>query len=215
MNLNVLSGLPATADGTETGLTALSLDDAGLSASFAQLLGERFTPEGQLKGKPNVAQLLAEDPQISTLSRQQLNQLLTSFSDRGRLLAAPQELDTADDSQTRLTKRDDEQPLHPVDTLDTASLQALFAMLPANVVQSLPGNGVATAAEPNGDETPLTGAASLLATLSENPRYPLPVCQRQNRSRTQTINPPWPPKLTRRRYCLLRPMTIRIAAPPH
>ncbi|CAI1945103.1 Flagellar hook-length control protein [Serratia fonticola] len=169
MNLNVLSGLPATADGTETGLTALSLDDAGLSASFAQLLGERFTPEGQLKGKPNVAQLLAEDPQISTLSRQQLNQLLTSFSDRGRLLAAPQELETADDSQTRLTKRDDEQPLHPVDTLDAASLQALFAMLPATVVQSLPGNGVATVAEPNGDEAPLTGAASLLATLSEKP----------------------------------------------
>ncbi|CAI0738466.1 flagellar hook-length control protein FliK [Serratia fonticola] len=169
MNLNVLSGLPATADGTETGLTALSLDDAGLSASFAQLLGERFMPEGQLKGKPNVAQLLAEDPQISTLSRQQLNQLLTSLSDRGRLLAAPQELDAADDSQTRLTQRDDEQPLHPVDTLDAASLQALFAMLPAAVVQPLPGNGVATAAEPSGDEAPLTGTASLLATLSEKP----------------------------------------------
>lgn len=169
MNLNVLSGLPAAADGTETGLTALSLDDAGLSASFAQLLGERFAPEGQLKGKPNVAQLLAKDPQLSTLSRQQLNQLLTSFSDRGRLLAAPQDLDTADDNQTRLTKRDDEQPLHPVDTLDATSLQALFAMLPAAVVQPLPGNGVATAAEPSGDEVPLTGAASLLATLSEKP----------------------------------------------
>ncbi|ALX95622.1 hypothetical protein AV650_19630 [Serratia fonticola] len=169
MNLNVLSGLPATVDGTETGLTALSLDDAGLSASFAQLLGERFMPEGQLKGKPNVAQLLAEDPQISTLSRQQLNQLLNSLSDRGRLLAAPQELDAADDSQTRLTQRDDEQPLHPVDTLDAASLQALFAMLPAAVVQPLSGNGVATAAEPSGDEAPLTGTASLLATLSEKP----------------------------------------------
>lgn len=169
MNLNVLSGLPAAADGTETGLTALSLDDAGLSASFAQLLGERFAPEGQLKGKPNVAQLLAKDPQLSTLSRQQLNQLLTSFSDRGRLLAAPQDLNTADDNQTRLTKRDDEQPLHPVDTLDAASLQALFAMLPAAVVQPLPGNGVATAAEPSGDEAPLTGAASLLATMSEKP----------------------------------------------
>lgn len=169
MNLNVLSGLPAAADGTETGLTALSLDDAGLSASFAQLLGERFAPEGQLKGKPNVAQLLAKDPQLSTLSRQQLNQLLTSFSDRGRLQAAPQDLDTADDNQTRLTKRDDEQPLHPVDTLDATSLQALFAMLPAAVVQPLPGNGVATAAEPSGDEAPLTGAASLLATLSEKP----------------------------------------------
>lgn len=169
MNLNVLSGLPATVDGTETGLTALSLDDAGLSASFAQLLGERFMPEGQLKGKPNVAQLLAEDPQISTLSRQQLNQLLTSLSDRGRLLAAPQELDAADDSQTRLTQSDDEQPLHPVDTLDAASLQALFAMLPAAVAQPLPGNGVATTAEPSGDEAPLTGAASLLATLSEKP----------------------------------------------
>ncbi|WP_422528589.1 flagellar hook-length control protein FliK [Serratia fonticola] len=169
MNLNVLSGLPATVDGTETGLTALSLDDAGLSASFAQLLGERFMPEGQLKGKPNVAQLLAEAPQISTLSRQQLNQLLTSFSDRGRLLAAPQDLEAADDSQTGLTQRDDEQPSHPVDTLDAASLQALFAMLPAAVVQPLPGNGVATATEPNGDEAPLTGAASLLATLSEKP----------------------------------------------
>ncbi|MBE0152058.1 hypothetical protein FOT80_21975 [Serratia fonticola] len=42
-------------------------------------------------------------------------------------------------------------------------------MLPAAVVQPLPGNGVATAAEPSGDEAPLTGAASLLATLSEKP----------------------------------------------
>ncbi|MGF6191178.1 flagellar hook-length control protein FliK [Serratia sp. 2723] len=169
MNLNVLSGLPATADGTDIGLTALSLDDAGLAASFAQLLGERFAPDGQPTGKPDAAKLLADDPQISALSRQQLNQLLTSFGDRGRLLAAPQDLDAADDSQTRLTNSDDEQPLQPVDTLDLASLQALFAMLPAAVVQPLPGNGVATTAEPSGDETPLTGAASLLTTLSEKP----------------------------------------------
>ncbi|CAM4052286.1 flagellar hook-length control protein FliK [Serratia silvae] len=169
MNLNVLSGLPATADGTGTGLAALSLDDAGLAASFAQLLGERFTPDGQPTGKPNAAQLLVDDPQISALSRQQLNQLLASFSDRGRLLATPQDRDTADDSQTQLNKSDDEQPLQPVDTLDAASLQALFAMLPAAVVQPLPGNGGTAATEPNGDEAPLTGASSLLATLSEKP----------------------------------------------
>jgi flagellar hook-length control protein FliK len=169
MNLNVLAGLPATADGAETGLAALSLDDAGLAASFAQLLGERFTPDGQPTGKPNAAQLLADAPQISALSRQQLNQLLTSFNDRGRLLAVPEDLDAADESQTRLTKSDDEQPLQSVGTLDAASLQALFAMLPAAVVQPLSGNGVANAAEPNGDEAPLTGAASLLATLNEKP----------------------------------------------
>ncbi|WP_411752725.1 flagellar hook-length control protein FliK [Serratia sp. (in: enterobacteria)] len=169
MNLNVLSSLPATADGTDTGLVALSLDDAGLAASFAQLLGERFTPDGQPTGKPNAAQLQADAPHISALSRQQLNPLLTSFSDRGRLLAAPQDLDTVEDSQARLTKNDDEPPLQPVDTLDAASLQALFAMLPAAVVQPLPGNGVTTAAEPNGDEAPLTGASSLLTTLSEKP----------------------------------------------
>jgi flagellar hook-length control protein FliK len=169
MNLNVLAGLPATADGAETGLAALSLDDAGLAASFAQLLGERFTPDGQPTGKPNAAQLLADAPQISALSRQQLNQLLTSFNDRGRLLAVPEDLDAADESQARLTKSDDEQPLQSVGTLDAASLQALFAMLPAAVVQPLSGNGVANAAEPNGDEAPLTGAASLLATLNEKP----------------------------------------------
>lgn len=172
MNLNVLSGLPAATDSTEAGLTSLSLDDAGLAASFAQLLGERFTPDGQLIGKPNAAQLPADALPISTLSRQQLNQLLTSFSDRGRLLAAPQSSDAADDSQTRLTNSDDQQPSRPVETLDAASLQALFAMLPAAVVQPLQGNGGVTAAEPNGDEAPLTGTSSLLATLSEKSALP-------------------------------------------
>lgn len=163
MNLNVLSGLPPAADGTETGLTALSLDEAGIPASFAQLLGERFAPDGQTTGKPNAAQLLAEDPHVPALNRQQLNQLLASFSDRGQLLTAPQDLNAVDDSKNK-----DEKPLQPVDTLDMASLQALFAMLPATVVPPQ-GNGIANAAEPNGDEAPLTAASSLLATLSDKP----------------------------------------------
>lgn len=166
MNLNVLSGLPPTADGTETGLTALSLDDAELAASFAQLLGERFTPDGQLMGKPNAAQLLAADPQIPTLNRQQLNQLLASFSDRGQLLAAPQELAAADDS-----KSNEEKPLQPLDAMDAASLQALFAMLPATVMPPQ-GNEIASADEPNGDEAQLTATSSLLATLSDKPTLP-------------------------------------------
>ena len=172
MNLNVLSGLPTTTDGSQTGLAALSLDDAGLAASFAQLLGERFTPDGQPVGKPNAAQLLADTPQMSSLSRQQLNQLLTSLGDRGRLLAAPQDLDEADDSQTRLTTSDDEQPLQSVDTLDAASLQALFAMLPATVVSPPQATGLTTTAEPNGDETTLSATSSLLATLSEKSALP-------------------------------------------
>lgn len=166
MNLNVLSGLPPTADGTETGLTALSLDDAGLAASFAQLLGERFTPDGQPMGKPNAAQLLAADPQIPTLNRQQLNQLLASFSDRGQLLAAPQELAAADDS-----KSNEEKPLQPLDAMDAASLQALFAMLPVTVMPPQ-GNGIASTDEPNGDEAQLTATSSLLATLSDKPTLP-------------------------------------------
>lgn len=172
MNLNVLSGLPPTADGTETGLAALSLDGAGLAASFAQLLGERFTPDGQPTEKPNAAQLLATDPQIPSLDRQQLSQLLASFSDREQLLTAPLDLDMAEESQNRLTKSEDEQPLPSVDTLAVASLQALFAMLPAAVVSPPQGNGIATTAEPNGDEAPLTATSSLLATLSDKPALP-------------------------------------------
>lgn len=172
MNLNVLSGLPTTTDSTETGLTSLSIDDAGLAASFAQLLGERFSPDGQPTGKPNAAQLLADAPQIASLSRQQLNQLLTSLGDRGRLLAAPQELDETNDRQTRLTNSDDEQPLQSVDTLDAASLQALFAMLPAAVVSPPQAIGLTTTAEPNGDETTLGATSSLLATLSEKSALP-------------------------------------------
>lgn len=168
MNLNVLSGLPPTADGTETGLAALPLDDAGLAASFAQLLGERFMPDGQPTGKPNGAQLLAADLKITPLDRQRLNQLLASFSDRGQLLTAPQDLDVAEDNQI-----DDEQSLQPADTLDAATLQALFAMLPATVMPPQ-GNGIASTAESTGDEAPLAATSSLLATLSDKSALPTP-----------------------------------------
>lgn len=172
MNLNVLSGLLAAGDGTATGVTALSLDDAGLSSQFAQLLGERFAPDGQLKGKLAATQLTANDPEAPALSRQQLNQLLASFNQSGQLLAKPQATNLLADDQTLQADGDDQQPLQLNGTLDAATLQALFAMLPAPVVQPLQGNSLATPAEHSGEDAPLAAASSLLTALSEKPEQP-------------------------------------------
>lgn len=171
MNLNVLSGLLKADDGTATAEAALLLEDAGLSADFAQLLGERFTPVGQQKGKLTAAQLQANDPEAPALSRQQLNQLLASFSDRGQLLVEPKDLDETADSPLPQANNDEDKPLHPVSTLDTATLQALFAMLLAAVVQPLQGNGIAITGESGGKDASLTAASSLLTTLAEKPEF--------------------------------------------
>lgn len=169
MNLNVLSGLLTAGDGTAADVAGLALDDTGLPSDFARLLGERFTPDGQLKGKPIAAQLRADDPEAPALSRQQLNQLLASFSERGQLLSEPQRSDSLSDGKLPLTNGSDEQPLRPNDTLDAATLQALFAMLPTTVAQPLQGNRVATNAEQSVDEAPISAASSLLTALSEKP----------------------------------------------
>ncbi len=173
MNLNVLSRLLAAGDGTATGVAALSPDDAGLSSDFAQLLGERFTPDGQLKGKLSAAQLRANDPETPALSRRQLNQLLASFGDRGQLLAAPQELGAdVDDSELPQTLNDDEKPSQSLETSDAATLQALFAMLPAAVIPAQQGNGLAPTVESSEDDAQLTAASSLPTTFGEKPERP-------------------------------------------
>ncbi|WP_431221967.1 flagellar hook-length control protein FliK [Serratia sp. L9] len=172
MNLNVLSGLLVAGDGTATGVTALSQDDAGLSSQFAQLLGERFAPDGQLSGKLAAAQLSANDPEAPALSRQQLNQLLASFNQSGQFLAKPLPADALADDQNVQAEGDDPRLMPLNDTLDAATLQALFAMLPAPVVQPQQGNALATTAEQSGEDAPLATASSLLTALSDKPELP-------------------------------------------
>jgi flagellar hook-length control protein FliK len=174
MNLNVISALLATGDGKVADEAMLSLDDTELSSSFAQLLGERFIPDGHVKGKLAATPLPNSEPQAPALSRQQLNQLLASFSERGQLLTKPHDVDEVTDSAPLHAASDDEKPLQPLTDVDPATLQALFAMLPGTSTQPLPEDNRVVAGEQPGDETALVPTSSLLATLSENADQPTP-----------------------------------------
>ncbi|EKZ6147840.1 flagellar hook-length control protein FliK [Klebsiella aerogenes] len=137
MNLNALPALSLPGDASA--LPDLALDDAQLSSAFAQLLGARFTPAQS--GTLPPAALSADDESAPPLSRNQLNQLLAALGERGALLvnALPASAENAVDATAKKEDtRPDTPPLSEAKTLDPATLQALYAMLPAAIVAPPP-----------------------------------------------------------------------------
>ncbi|OKB66893.1 flagellar hook-length control protein [Serratia marcescens] len=135
MNLNALPGLPLPGDAG--GLTELStaLDESQLSSAFAQLLGARFAPAAD--GKQPPAMLSADDEGAPALSRNQLNQLLATFGERGGLLlsqTAPADEHPLEGDTPTAGDKPAQPPLAAAKELDAATLQALYAMLPAAIV---------------------------------------------------------------------------------
>lgn len=157
MNLNALSGLALPGDAG--GLTELTsaLDESQLSSAFAQLLGARFAPAAD--GKPQPATLSADDERAPALSRNQLNQLLATFGERGGLL--PNLSASADAPSSEAVEGDapaaGDKPAQPpivaAKELDAATLRALYAMLPAAIVaQAQPAEGQQSLPMENADE---------------------------------------------------------------
>lgn len=139
MNLNALPGL--VTPGETGGLSDLPLDESSLPSGFAQLLGARFMPSAG--GKLPAAVLNANDPQAPILSRNQLNALLAAFGERDGLLAtALPPGDRSVNLPTGQRQPEVEQSAQPATTADgqrdAATLQALFAMLPAAVAAQPP-----------------------------------------------------------------------------
>lgn len=156
MNLNALPAL--SLHGDASALPDLALDDVQLSSAFAQLLGARFTPAQS--GTLPPAALSADDESAPPLSRNQLNQLLAALGERGALLvnALPPSAGNAVDATA---KKEDSgphtPPLSEAKTLDPATLQALYAMLPAAIVAPPPQTALPLAQQPapSGDKTAL------------------------------------------------------------
>lgn len=137
MNLNALPAL--SLHGDASALPDLALDDVQLSSAFAQLLGARFTPAPS--GTLPPAALSAGDESAPPLSRNQLNQLLAALGERGALLvnALPASAENAVDATVKKEDADpDTPPLSEAKTVDPATLQALYAMLPATIVAQPP-----------------------------------------------------------------------------
>ena len=156
MNLNALPALSLPGDASA--LADLALDDAQLSSAFAQLLGARFTPAQS--GTLLPAALSADDESAPPLSRNQLNQLLAALGERGALLvnALPASAENAVDATAKKEDtRPDTPPLSEAKTLDPATLQALYAMLPAAIVAPPPQTALPQAqpAATSGDKTAL------------------------------------------------------------
>ncbi|HDG1100098.1 TPA: flagellar hook-length control protein FliK [Klebsiella aerogenes] len=156
MNLNALPALSLPGDASA--LTDLALDDAQLSSAFAQLLGARFTPAQS--GTLPPAALSADDESAPPLSRNQLNQLLAALGERGALLvnALPASAENAVDATAKKEDtRPDTPPLSEAKTLDPATLQALYAMLPAAIVAPPPQTALPQAQQsaPSGDKAAL------------------------------------------------------------
>lgn len=170
MNLNALPALSLPGDASA--LADLALDDAQLSSAFAQLLGARFTP-AQTGTLPPAA-LSADDESAPPLSRNQLNQLnqlLAALGERGALLgnALPASAENAVDATA---KKEDTPPLSEAKALDPATLQALYAMLPAAIVAPTPQTALPQAqqAATSGDKTALrigNAATQHVANLPE------------------------------------------------
>lgn len=171
MNLNALPALSLPGDASA--LADLALDDAQLSSAFAQLLGARFTPAQS--GTLPPAALSADDESAPPLSRNQLNQLLAALGERGALLvnALPASAENAVDATA---KKEDSgphtPPLSEAKTLDPATLQALYAMLPAAIVTPPPQTALPQAqpAATSGDKTALhigNAATQHVANLPE------------------------------------------------
>ncbi|EPJ5853209.1 flagellar hook-length control protein FliK [Klebsiella aerogenes] len=156
MNLNALPALSLPGDASA--LPDLALDDAQLSSAFAQLLGARFMPAQS--GTLPPAALSADDESAPPLSRNQLNQLLAALGERGALLgnALPASAENAVDTTAKKEDtRPDTPPLSEAKTLDPATLQALYAMLPAAIVAPPPQTALPQAqpAATNGDKAAL------------------------------------------------------------
>ncbi|HCD5785345.1 flagellar hook-length control protein [Klebsiella aerogenes] len=171
MNLNALPALSLPGDASA--LADLALDDAQLSSAFAQLLGARFTPAQS--GTLPPAALSADDESAPPLSRNQLNQLLAALGERGALLvnALPASAENAVDATAKKEDtRPDTPPLSEAKTLDPATLQALYAMLPAAIVAPTPQTALPQAqqAATSGDKTALrigNAATQHVANLPE------------------------------------------------
>ncbi|MGG8036906.1 flagellar hook-length control protein FliK [Klebsiella aerogenes] len=156
MNLNALPALSLPGDASA--LADLALDDAQLSSAFAQLLGARFTPAQS--GTLPPAALSADDESAPPLSRNQLNQLLAALGERGALLvnALPASAENAvDATEKKEDTRPNTPPLSEAKTLDPATLQALYAMLPAAIVAPPPQTALPQAQQsaPSGDKATL------------------------------------------------------------
>ncbi|MEB5694865.1 flagellar hook-length control protein FliK [Klebsiella aerogenes] len=156
MNLNALPALSLPGDASA--LPDLALDDVQLSSAFAQLLGARFTPAQS--GTLPPAALSADDESAPPLSRNQLNQLLAALGERGALLvnALPASAENAVDATVKKEDtRTDTPPLSEAKALDPATLQALYAMLPAAIVAPPPQTALPQAQQPalTGDKTAL------------------------------------------------------------
>lgn len=156
MNLNALPALSLPGDASA--LADLALDDVQLSSAFSQLLGARFTPAQS--GTLPPAALSADDESAPPLSRNQLNQLLAALGERGALLvnALPASAENAVDATAKKEDtRTDTPPLSEAKVLDPATLQALYAMLPAAIVAPPPQTALPQAQPPalTGDKTAL------------------------------------------------------------
>ncbi|MBL0879050.1 flagellar hook-length control protein FliK [Serratia ureilytica] len=146
MNLNALPGLALPGDAGGLAELTSALDESQLSSAFAQLLGARFAPAAD--GKQPPVTLSADDERAPALSRNQLNQLLAAFGDRGGLLQNPAaSADTlspegAEADAPVAGDKPAQPPIAAAKELDAATLQALYAMLPAAIVaQAQPTEG--------------------------------------------------------------------------
>ncbi|MBH2756601.1 flagellar hook-length control protein FliK [Serratia ureilytica] len=197
MNLNALPGLALPGDAGGLAELTSALDESQLSTAFAQLLGARFAPAAD--GKQPPVTLSADDERAPALSRNQLNQLLAAFGERGGLLQNP--AISADALSSERTEADApvagdkpaQPPIAATKELDAATLQALYAMLPAAIVaQTPPADGQrplpvenaddATALQPGngllniaaaGDNTAARSSASAATTVT-NAKTPAP-----------------------------------------
>lgn len=157
MNLNALPTISLPGD--TSALADLALDGVQLSSAFAQLLGARFTPTES--GKLSPAALSVDDESAPPLSRNQLNQLLAALGERGALLANPLPQATENAVTSAVIKDDDRPEAPPLDdaqTLDPATLQALYAMLPAAITAQPQQSALPQVKQPalTGDETVLS-----------------------------------------------------------
>lgn len=146
MNLNALPGLVLPGDAGGLAELTSALDESQLSSAFAQLLGARFAPA--VDGKQPPVALNADEERAPALSRNQLNQLLATFSERGGLLpgqTASADALSPDDVEGEAPAAGDkpaQPPIAAAKELDAATLQALYAMLPAAIVaQAQPAEG--------------------------------------------------------------------------
>ena len=189
MNLNALPGLALPGDAGGLAELTSALDESQLSSAFAQLLGARFAPAADGK-QPPVA-LSADEEHAPALSRNQLNQLLATFGERGGLLpgqtASADALspEGAEGEAPAAGDKPAQPPIAAAKELDAATLQALYAMLPAAIVaQAQPAEGQrslpvesadeATALQPGNGLLNIAAAGDKTATHSSASPAPSP-----------------------------------------